>query len=101
MSRQMTISEILADIHAADEILHRFERKYGIHSDVFYELYGQGLLDDGENLEDFAEWGGMYKLRTRREATFRQQSRQMVETLQTLSPQPFVRLLPCEIAVVS
>ncbi|MBL7182813.1 MAG: hypothetical protein ISS50_00015 [Anaerolineae bacterium] len=68
MGKEITIIEILEDIRAADEILHKFERKYRIHSEVFYNLYSRGLLDDGEHLEDFAEWGGFYKLRLRREA---------------------------------
>jgi hypothetical protein len=37
-----------------------------VSSDHFYNLYSQGLLDNGENLEDFSEWAGHYKLRQKR-----------------------------------
>jgi hypothetical protein len=94
MSEEITILEILEDIHAADEILQKFERKYRIHSEVFYNLYSQGLLDDGEHLEDFAEWSGFYRLRLRREAMFRERSWQMVESLRARSPAQIVQLVP-------
>ena len=42
----ITLSSILDDIQAAE----------------------QGLLDNGENLEDFSEWAGHYKLRQKRMA---------------------------------
>lgn len=32
----MTIQQILADIHALEEELLAFERKYGIRSETFY-----------------------------------------------------------------
>ena len=50
----VTITEIVDDLRAADEITHRYERRYWLASADFYELYSQGLLDDGEHTEDFA-----------------------------------------------
>lgn len=67
----ITISEILDDLRVAEEVLRRFERRYWITSEQFYELYTQGLLDDGEHGEDFSEWAGFYKLKLRREAALR------------------------------
>ena len=67
----ITISEILDDLRVAEEVLRRFERRYWITSEQFYELYTQGLLDDGEQGEDFSEWAGFYKLKLRREAALR------------------------------
>jgi len=43
----ITLSDILDDLRVADQALRRFEQRYWISSDVFYELYSQGLLDDG------------------------------------------------------
>src|SRR3990172_3649598 len=59
----ITLSDILDDIEAAEQGLRKFERRYWVSSNHFYNLYSQGLLDNGENLEDFSEWAGYYKLR--------------------------------------
>ncbi len=64
----LTLSDILDDLRTAEDGLHRYERRYWISSAHFYELYTQGLLDDGENAEDFSEWAGHYKLRQKRQA---------------------------------
>ncbi len=58
----MSIREILADIHALEEELLDFERKYGIRSETFYAAYING--EEPENDEwvlDFGEWGSVYK----------------------------------------
>ena len=39
----------------ADETLLKFERRYWITSEQFFELYNKGLLDNGEYFEDFSE----------------------------------------------
>lgn len=44
----ITLSDILDDLCVAEEGLHKFERRYWISSNVFYDLYSRGLLDDGE-----------------------------------------------------
>lgn len=63
----VTLSEILDDLRAADLVLRKFEQRYWLSSDVFYELYNQGRLDDGENLDDFTEWAGFCKIKQHRE----------------------------------
>ncbi|MBM4457979.1 MAG: hypothetical protein FJ011_09485 [Chloroflexi bacterium] len=70
MAKTLTISEILDDLRVADEMLRRFERLYWLSSEQFFELYSQGLLDDGEHLHDFSQWAGYWKLRTRRLEAF-------------------------------
>ncbi len=77
----ITLSEILDDLRAADQVLRKFEQRYWISSDMFYDLYSQGRLDDGENLEDFSEWAGFYKIKQHREDLLRQYSRQRVAEL--------------------
>jgi hypothetical protein len=77
----ITLSDILDDLRAADQTLRKFEQRYWMSSDVFYDLYSQGRLDDGENLEDFSEWAGFYKVRQHREELLRQFSRQRVVEL--------------------
>lgn len=65
--KAVTITEILDDLRAADEITRRFERRYWISSSDFYELYSQGLLDDGEHTEDFALWAAFCEVKRDRE----------------------------------
>lgn len=63
----LTLSDILDDLQTAEQGLHKFERRYWLSSDHFYDLYSQGLLDDGEQSEEFAEWAGHYKLWLKRQ----------------------------------
>ena len=52
----VTISEILDDLRAAEEITRYYERRYGLSSADFYSLYQKGRLDDGGQMDEFAEW---------------------------------------------
>lgn len=92
----ITLSDILDDLRAADQALRRFEQRYWLSSDVFYELYSQGLLDDGSHLEDFAEWAGHYKLKRKREAALEKLSRQRVEQLRRQVHDKTIELAPQE-----
>ena len=90
------LSEILDDLKAAEEGLHKFERRYWISSSDFYQLYSQGLLDDGSNAEDFAEWSGHYRLRQKRQAALEKLSKQRVEQLQGKAYDKPIQLTPQE-----
>ena len=92
----ITLGDILDDLRAADQALRRFERRYWLSSDVFYDLYSQGRLDDGENLEDFSEWAGFYKIKQHREELLRQFSRERVADLSAASEDDLVSLVPGE-----
>ena len=78
---EITITEILDDLRAADEITRRFERRYWLSSADFYELYQQGLLDDGEHNEDFAEWSAFYQIKLDREGMLQTLSSERVRRL--------------------
>ncbi len=78
MTHRLTVSEIIDDLRVADEMLRRFERLYWLSSEQFFELYNQGLLDDGEHLLDFSQWAGFCKLRQRRLEAFNRLSREQV-----------------------
>jgi hypothetical protein len=56
------LGEVLADIHALEEELLGFERKYGLRSDTFYAAYvgGEEPEDDAWAL-DFGEWASVYR----------------------------------------
>lgn len=92
----ITLSSLLDDLRAADEILRTFEQRYWLGSDVFYNLYSQGLLDDGENPEDFAEWAGFYKVKQHREGLLRQFSQERVDRLRQAARGDFVQIKPQE-----
>lgn len=58
----MNIRNILMDIHALEEDLMVFERKYGVRSDIFYAAYVVGEEPENDSwVLDFGEWGTVYK----------------------------------------
>jgi hypothetical protein len=92
----ITISEILDDIRVADETLLKFERRYWITSEQFFELYNKGLLDNGEHVEDFSEWAGFYKLKQRREVSFHNLGEKRLKELKSLMRGSTIQLKPQE-----
>lgn len=92
----VTLSEILDDLRAADQVLRKFEQRYWLSSEVFYELYQQGRLDDGENSEDFSEWAGFYQIKQHREELLGQFSRQRIARLGSTGEGDLLHLAPEE-----
>jgi len=74
----MTLDETLQDIHALEQDLVTYERKYGILSEVFYASYinGEEPGDDAWVL-DWVRWASAYKVWLRR----REQYRAAIEVL--------------------
>ena len=72
----MTLDEILQDIHALEEDMLTYERKYGVLSETFYESYvnGEEPADDTWVL-DWNDWAGTYEIWLRR----REQYQQVIE----------------------
>ncbi|TEU18249.1 MAG: hypothetical protein E3J21_06470 [Anaerolineales bacterium] len=63
----MTLQEIIADIHALNEDLEAYERKYGVLSETFYESYTSGEEPEDDTwMPDWADWAGAYKILFRR-----------------------------------
>ena len=96
---QVTITQILDDLRAADEITRRLERRYWLSSADFYDLYMQGVLDDGEHSEDFAEWSAFYQIKLDREAALQTLSRERVRQLSANADDSIVTLDPHEPAL--
>ena len=68
----MTLQEIIADIHALNEDLTMYERKYGVLSETFYESYVNGEEPDHDAwVLDWADWAGAYKTWQRRQEQYR------------------------------
>ena len=67
----MNVSQILADIHALEEELLAFERKYGIRSETFYAAYTNGEEPENDSwVLDFSEWASVYKTWLERESQY-------------------------------
>ena len=65
----MNLREILADIHALEEELLAFERKFNIRSETFYPAYMNGEEPEDENHAlDFGEWASVYRTWLTRQA---------------------------------
>lgn len=79
----MKLQDILFDIHALEEQLLTFERKYGIRSETFYAAYinGEEPEDDSWVL-DFGEWASVYHTWLTRQAQYRNE----VQRLQQNAP---------------
>jgi SOS response regulatory protein OraA/RecX len=94
--QRLTLTDILDDLRAADKALRSFEQRYWLSSEVFYQIYSQGLLDDGSHAEDFAEWAGHYQLKLKREGALRKLSQQRIEALQHQAEGKTLELAPQE-----
>jgi hypothetical protein len=69
---EMTLQDIIVDIHALNADLEAYEQKYGVLSETFYESYinGEEPEDDAWML-DWADWAGAYKILLRRQEQYR------------------------------
>ena len=76
----MKARQILADIHALEEELLAFERKYGLRSEVFYAAYvnGEEPENDAWTL-DFGEWASVYRTWLARQAEYRNEIERIQE----------------------
>lgn len=68
----MILNDILLDIHALEEELLAFERRYGVRSETFYAAY-QGGEEPADNrwMLDFGEWASIYRTWLTRQAEYR------------------------------
>lgn len=79
----MTLDEILHDIHALEQDLQTYERKYGVLSETFYESYMNGEEpDDDAWVMDWSGWAGAYEIWLRR----REQYQAAIRSLRDESP---------------
>jgi hypothetical protein len=74
----MTLDEIVRDIHALEEDLRTYERKYGVLSETFYSSYtaGEEPADDSWVL-DWSDWAGAYELWLQRHDQYRRLMREV------------------------
>lgn len=81
----MNLQEIVADIHALEEDMLAFERKYGIRSETFYAAYisGEEPEDDSWVL-DFGEWASVYRTWLARQVEYRNELQRMQQNAPSL-----------------
>ena len=81
----MILQDIMADIHALNEDLEAYERKYGVLSETFYKSYTSGEEpEDDAWVLDWADWAGAYKILLRRQEQYRRAIQTLREHSQTL-----------------
>jgi hypothetical protein len=81
----MTLQEIISDIHALNEDLEAYERKYGVLSETFYESYTNGEEPEDESwVMDWADWAGAYKILLRRKEQYQRAIQLLRKQSQTL-----------------
>ncbi len=92
----MELQDIIQDLHALEERIRAYERKYGITSCDFYELYQAGLLDDEgfEKTQEFTRWASAYEMKLEREAAFECLSQERVAVLRRRASDRPVQLSP-------
>ncbi len=79
----LTLDRILQDLHALEEDLWMYERKYGIRSQTFYQSYMQGdEPPDDAWVKDWNGWAATYEIWLRRQAQYSK----AIESLQQKTP---------------
>jgi len=82
----MKLHDILSDIHALEEELLEFERKYGIRSETFYAAYISGEEPEDESwVLDFGEWASVYKTWLSRQSDYRNEIQRFQQKSPSLS----------------
>ncbi len=82
----MNLQEILVDIHALEEELLDFERKYGIRSETFYAAYVSGEEPEDDSwVLDFGEWASVYRTWLARQAEYRNEIQRVQRQSSSLS----------------
>lgn len=79
----MTLSEILQDIHACEEDILVYERKFDILSETFYAAYSAGEEPpDHVSVLEWNDWAGAYQIWLRR----KQQYQAAIQVLEKQTP---------------
>ncbi len=67
----MTLSDIIQDIHACEEDMLMYERKYGIRTQTFYTAYSAGEEPPSISwLGDWNDWAAAYEIWQRRQVQY-------------------------------
>ncbi len=82
----MNLQDILADIHALEDDLLAFERRYGVRSETFYAAYVNGEEPEDDHwVLDFGEWASVYRTWLARLAAYRNEVQRRQQNTFSLS----------------
>ena len=82
----MNFHDILSDIHALEEELLTYERKYGIRSETFYASYISGEEPENDNwVLYFGEWASIYKTWLKRQSDYRNEIQRIQKKKSSIS----------------
>ncbi|HLF89635.1 MAG TPA: hypothetical protein VI451_11850 [Anaerolineales bacterium] len=85
-TEEMTLQDIIADIHALHEDMEVYERKYGVLSETFYEAYMNGEEPEDDSwVLDWSDWAGAYKIWLRRQEQYRRTIQSLRESAPAIS----------------
>ncbi len=92
----MTLEEVIQDIHALNAELEVFEKKYGVLSEDFYQLYVVGELRDEEPEEILAygRWAAFYETKLHRIGIYKQLFVDWMRALRESAPEGGLVLVP-------
>jgi hypothetical protein len=70
--QNVSLHDLILDIHELDRKLQVLEAKYGLLSADFFQLYEAGQLRDEEveEIDEFGQWAALYRMRARRVAQY-------------------------------
>lgn len=99
----MTLSEVIADIHALGKQLQEYEKKYGMLTKDFYTLYANGELRDEEveEIRDFSRWAGLYEIRLHREQMYEEMIRDRLQSIRASFRAGQLTLVPTPLPVAA
>jgi len=81
----MELKEILLDIHALEEEMLAYERKYGIRSEIFCAAYVSGEEpEDDRWVLDFGEWASIYRTWLLRQSEYRNEIQRIQKNAKSL-----------------
>lgn len=81
----LTLQNLIDDIHALQEDVETYERKYGVLSETVYELYESGEeSEDDAWVLDWGDWASAYRILLRRQGQYRQAMHQLQSDTQSI-----------------
>ena len=86
MGDEMTLEDIVEDMHGLEQRLRELERQYGVLSEDVYTLYRLGEL---EQSRDLIRWIGYYELRQERQKAYTVALRKRLLRLRHETTSPF------------
>ena len=82
----MTLDELIRSIHTLENYLQKFEEKYRLRSEDFYQLVQEGRLDQSD---EFLEWLGVYEIKLKREQAYARRFAEMLSSKRVPLRLPF------------